>query len=321
MNQEKVERRSCTGARGAPIVRNLLGMGCPRYVEGDEAALADVAAWATLHCSEIEAILHSLWAQPGRMHRAEIRFYEDLRRHGWITGDARPRLTRSGRDAFEVLNRSAAGDRTVETVGFLEESASIGPSSRVLDVGCSTGRLLRIVAERSPRRMAGVDQDLFALYLAALGWGAGDPDRAPQWHCASAQDLPFREGEFTHVLCFVTLNFLPVRAALGEIARVLDRGGQLVATVEGEGYWRRKWRLGGAMRRVHLLRELAGNLALPRCDWQRFAALRKVSQRVYFSPASIERLVTEAGLAVERNEVLCTDGGAPRLIGVTARKR
>jgi hypothetical protein len=101
---------------------------------------------------------------------------------------------------------------------------------------------------------------------------------------------------------------------------VLERGGQLVATVEGEGYWRRKWQAGNAVRRLHLLRELAGNLALPYCDWQRFAVLRRVSQRVYFSPASVTRLLTAAGLAVERNEVLCEERGAPRLIGVTARK-
>jgi SAM-dependent methyltransferase len=298
-------------------VRNVLGDGCVRIVAGDDTVTARVAAWAVRHSGELEAALRALRKHPGQQRRSDLPFADELQRHAWITGDSAPRLTEDGMLALEVLNRHVAGDRTAETRRFLHEHAVLDSTSSVLDVGCSSGFLLRSLADRRPRRRVGVDADLFALHIAALG--SGDDER---WCCASATDLPFPDGAFTHVLSFITLNYVPVREALREMARVLTDGGQLILTIEGHGFWLRQLQRSRARRQLNLLaRELPGNLALPLCDWQRYAALRRVSPHVTLSRRAIARLLAEAGIEVERSKVLLEERGVPWLIGVTARRR
>lgn len=313
------ERQALRPVAGGAGVRNVLGADCIRSVTGEDAEVADVAAWAEPHAAELEALLRSLQRRSG--HRGDpIRFHDALRRHRWITEDAVPCLTDAGTLVWEALNRYISADRTAETRDFLHASAAIDGSSHVLDVGCSSGRLLLGLADRGPRRVAGVDNDLFALHLAALG--ARAMGCAARWYCASALDLPFPDGTFTHALSFVTLNYVPVRAALRELARVLEDGGQLILTVEGHGYWLRQLRRGSNVRRLQLLlRELPGNAALPLVDWQKLAFFRRVAPHAVVSRAGIVRMLSEAGFTVEGSEILRRERGAPWLIGVAARKR
>lgn len=312
-------QRVGSAADPAATVRNVLGAGCVRYVPGDDTAMKEAAAWAARHATELEVTLRVLGDRPGQPGE-DLLFRDELRRHRWITADAAPRLTDDGVLALEALNRYIAADHTAETRSFLNASAAIDESSRVLDVGCSTGRLLLSLAPRGPHRMVGVDIDLFALHLAAVGAHAAG--RAARWCCASALDLPFPDGAFTHALSFVTLNAVPVRAALAELERVLEDDGQLILTVEGHGYWLRQLRLGSTARRLHLVvRELPCNIALPLFDWQKLAPLQRVSMRVAISRRALTRMLEEAGFALERCEVLRREQGVAWLIGVAARKR
>jgi ubiquinone/menaquinone biosynthesis C-methylase UbiE len=292
-----------------------------RCVAGDDAALAAAAGWAMRNAVEVHATLRWLKKHPGQKRRAEIRFHDELRAHGWITASDPPRLTSKGNDALQVLTCTLGADRTSETVRFLDQNATIDSSSRVLDVGCSMGHILRSLAARPPLRAVGVDLDLFALHVAALGGSGPLSACEPEWWWADALNLPFGDGEFTHGLSFVTLNHMPVRASLRELARVIQPGGQLIATVEGEGFWRHKWRLSGPLRRIHLVRERLGYAALLYADWQRIPALRRLSQRVYFSMPALEQLLSEAGFAVERCEALWEEQGAPSVIGIVARRK
>ncbi|WP_438039633.1 class I SAM-dependent methyltransferase [Sorangium sp. So ce128] len=283
--------------------------------------MAAAAGWAMRDAVGVQATLSWLKKHPGQTRSAEICFHDDLRAHGWITASDRPRLTWDGRKALEVLTRTIGADRTSETVRFLHLNATIDSSSRVLDVGCSMGHILRSLAARRPFRAVGVDHDLFALHVAALRWRGPLLAREPEWWCADAVRLPFGDGEFTHGLSFATLNYLPVRASLRELARVIQPGGQLIASVEGEGYWRHKWRLSDPLRRIHLMRERLGGAALLYADWQRIPVLRRLSQRVYFSIAALKQLLPEAGFTVERCEALWEEQGAPRVIGIVARRK
>ncbi|CAN97657.1 hypothetical protein predicted by Glimmer/Critica [Sorangium cellulosum So ce56] len=292
-----------------------------RGVAGDDAAVAAAAGWAMRDAVGVQATLSWLKKYPGQKRRAEICFHDDLRAYGWITASDRPRLTWDGSNALDVLSRTIGADRTSETVRFLHQHATIDANSRVLDVGCSMGHILRSVAARRPLRAVGVDNDLFALHVAALSKSGPLSAREPEWWCANAVRLPFGDGEFTHGLSFVTLNHLPVRASLRELARVIQPGGQLIASVEGEGFWRYKWRLGDPIRRIHLMRERLGGAVLLYADWQRIPVLRRLSRRVYFSMADLKQLLPEAGFAIERCEALWEEQGAPWAIGIAARRK
>ena len=92
---------------------------------------------------------------------------------------------------------------------------------RVLDVGCGTGELTRVLREESDTEVVGADVDL-ALLSAARAV-------APVVR-ADATDLPLRDGAFDLVVCQALLVNLPDPvAAVREFARVSSG---LVAAVE-----------------------------------------------------------------------------------------
>ncbi len=125
-----------------------------------------------------------------------------------------------GRSSYALLRDAVAGRR------------------RVLDVGCGDGLLLELLAAGPGRQVAGVDLSAAELALARRRPGL---DTAPL-HTGSADQLPFREGEFDGVVSHMALMLMdgPERVA-AEIGRVLAPGGTLAAVLgggpgEGEAY-------------------------------------------------------------------------------------
>jgi SAM-dependent methyltransferase len=103
------------------------------------------------------------------------------------------------------------------------EALDLPDRGRVLDVGCGTGELARVLAEESGGRVVGVDADPALLAVAATETGlpvvAGD-----------ARRLPFRAGAFDLVACQALLVNLPdPTATLREFRRV---AADAVAAVE-----------------------------------------------------------------------------------------
>ena len=101
--------------------------------------------------------------------------------------------------------------------------------TRLLDVGCGTGRFLAQIKSNWPRlKVAGVD--LSPHYLAEAR------ERLEAWSRVelvqgAAEELPFAEAEFDVVTSVFLLHELPRKvrhAALREMARVLKPGGMLV---------------------------------------------------------------------------------------------
>lgn len=99
-------------------------------------------------------------------------------------------------------------------------AACLGPSVRVLDLGCGRGGVVEELHERAGR-FVGVDADWRSLAehrLASL-------PRA----VAQAEALPFPAGSFDRVCCSWVLEHLPdPERALREVARVLAPGGCFV---------------------------------------------------------------------------------------------
>ena len=121
-----------------------------------------------------------------------------------------------GRFHHEVAQRVAS---VVDSV--------IASPSRILDVGCGTGYLLALLAQRYPdaEKLAGIDAS--AAMVAVARTLSLDP--RIQVREAIAEQLPFGDAEFDLIVSTTSFDHWRDQAAgLRECARVLDRDGVLV---------------------------------------------------------------------------------------------
>lgn len=105
--------------------------------------------------------------------------------------------------------------------------AAIGPADRILDLGCGTGIVSRVLRERlgGTASITGLDASAPMLFKARSL--APDID----FREGNAMTLPFPDASFDLVLCQQMLQFTPDRvAALREVRRVLSPGGHLIAS-------------------------------------------------------------------------------------------
>ncbi len=106
------------------------------------------------------------------------------------------------------------------------------PSSRIVDVACGSGLIVRHLLGRldGAGRIHGVDLDAGMLTYAATTVH----DERVTWHESDAADLPFETGSVDRVSCQQGLQFFPDRlAALAEVRRVLEPGGQFTVATWG----------------------------------------------------------------------------------------
>ena len=124
-----------------------------------------------------------------------------------------------------VIGRPLAED-------LLREAALI-PGERVLDVGCGTGVVTRLAAQRVGRAGSVVGLDINRGMLA-VAKSVTPPENAIEWREASADAIPYADSSFDVVLCQLSLQFMPDRSkALREMYRALDPEGRLVLNVAG----------------------------------------------------------------------------------------
>lgn len=111
--------------------------------------------------------------------------------------------------------------------------AALRPGERVLDVGCGTGIVTRLAAERvGPDGVVrGLDVNPGMLAVAR---SVTPPDAGIEWHEGSAESMPFPDETFDVVLCQMSLQFVEDRAgALREMWRVLVPGGRVALNLPG----------------------------------------------------------------------------------------
>jgi SAM-dependent methyltransferase len=109
------------------------------------------------------------------------------------------------------------------------ESMSVSRDARVLDVGCGNGWATRLLAENAHHgRVVGID---IADEMIGIARESSASFSNIEFQVASAEKLPFRDGEFTHAFSMESLYYYhDMPGALREIKRVLAPGG-LFATV------------------------------------------------------------------------------------------
>ena len=120
--------------------------------------------------------------------------------------------------------------------------ANIPDDSRVLDVGCGIGDVVRMLSRRG-MRVTGVDIAEHSLRIARSASQQGD------YVVASADRLPFEDGTFDALVSIEVLEHLPDdHAAATEMARVLKPNGLLVVSVPNHYYFQSYRRLMGHFR-------------------------------------------------------------------------
>jgi ubiquinone/menaquinone biosynthesis C-methylase UbiE len=122
-------------------------------------------------------------------------------------------------------------DRTAEV------ALAVAPSpARILDVGCGTGYLLRLLARRCPEaaELAGVDPAPGMIKVAAAPGAPGAPgapagDERLKFSAGVAEQLPYRDGSFDLVVSATSFDHWSDQlTGLRECHRVLVPGGHLV---------------------------------------------------------------------------------------------
>lgn len=114
----------------------------------------------------------------------------------------------------------------------LLREASLTRGERVLDVGCGTGVVARLAAEKvgPDGRVVGLDNNPGMLAVAQ----SSSAGQSIEWRHASADRMPFPDETFDVVLCQLSLQFMPDQMlVLREMHRLLVPGGRLVLNVPG----------------------------------------------------------------------------------------
>lgn len=131
---------------------------------------------------------------------------------------------KAGRGAGMERGHRPVGEQAIELM-------SLAPQARVLDVGCGSGWATRLMAEQATAgRVVGIDiSDEMITIASTTSVAFANVD----FRVASAEQLPFAGGEFSDAFSMESLYYYAdMAAALSEIKRVLEPGGQFVTVVD-----------------------------------------------------------------------------------------
>ena len=131
---------------------------------------------------------------------------------------------RAGRGEGMEKGHRPVGEQAIARMGLT-------PEARILDVGCGSGWATRLIAERATRgKVVGID---ISDEMVELARSSSSAFSNVGFEVASAEALPFADGEFTHAFSMESLYYYSdIRSALKEIARVLANNGRFVTVVD-----------------------------------------------------------------------------------------
>ncbi len=140
------------------------------------------------------------------------------------------RMTTLFFELFSGLPRQGPGD-TESTLRALASVSAITPETRVLDLGCGTGRQTRVLAENSPGRFVAIDNHppfINELNTHARKLGLADRLDARVGDIKHLDDLP--AGSFDLIWCEGAIWVLGFEVGLREWRRLLGPGGYIAVT-------------------------------------------------------------------------------------------
>ena len=131
---------------------------------------------------------------------------------------------RAGRGAGMERGHRPVGEQAIEWM-------ALPTGAHVLDVGCGSGWATRLMAEKtSSGRVVGID---IADEMIKLARETSVTFGNVEFRVASAEKLPFSDGEFTHAFSMESLYYYAdMLAALREIKRVLTPSGLFVTVLD-----------------------------------------------------------------------------------------
>ncbi|HYR75977.1 MAG TPA: class I SAM-dependent methyltransferase [Pyrinomonadaceae bacterium] len=111
------------------------------------------------------------------------------------------------------------------------ELMRVPADARVLDVGCGSGWATRLLAEYAVNgRVTGID---ISDEMVRLARESSLLFPNVEYQLASAEQLPFADGEFNHAFSMESLYYYAnIPAALKEIHRILQAGGIFVTVID-----------------------------------------------------------------------------------------
>jgi ubiquinone/menaquinone biosynthesis C-methylase UbiE len=131
---------------------------------------------------------------------------------------------RAGRGEGMEKGHRPVGEQAIELM-------NVPRDARVLDVGCGNGWATRLLAESA--RDGGVIGIDIADEMIGIAHESSASFSNIEFHVASAESLPFSDGEFTHAFSMESLYYYDdMPGALREIKRVLAPGGLFVTVVD-----------------------------------------------------------------------------------------
>jgi arsenite methyltransferase len=149
--------------------------------------------------------------------------------HERLANDERLRLefndwAKEGKGPSMEKGHRPVGEQAIELM-------NIPSDARVLDVGCGSGWATRLMAEKATSgRVAGIDISDEMIRIA-VETSASFPN--VEFRVASAEKLPFADGEFTHAFSMESLYYYAdMLLALKEIKRVLGPRGLFVTVLD-----------------------------------------------------------------------------------------
>ncbi|WDE05977.1 methyltransferase domain-containing protein [Thalassomonas viridans] len=131
-------------------------------------------------------------------------------------------------DQLDHLDSSSFVEACQRWNKLMLEKSTIDSSSYVLDIGCGNGNTAIWLSENTGCKVVGVD--LSEVRIAnAVELAARHPRARVEFYKASATDLPFSNGCFTHVWSQATFYHVhALKSALQEVNRVLVEGGSFI---------------------------------------------------------------------------------------------
>ena len=132
-------------------------------------------------------------------------------------------------ELFSGLPQQGPGD-AASTLRALSLVPDVGPETRILDIGCGTGRQTRVLAQNTRARIVAID--IHPPFVDELNREAGRLGLAGrvEAHAGDMRQLEFADSSFDLIWCEGAIYIAGVEASLRDWRRLLLDGGHVALT-------------------------------------------------------------------------------------------